>query len=79
MTRLLKAVYPEHQWEFYKFSKPHHVTKGKTYFSKTQQLLFQQLKTVSTSHTNINSILCAFAYCNISFQQNIWNLIVSVY
>ncbi len=46
LLKTLQALYPEHEWFNYRFSRPHHITKGK-YFSKTQHLLLQHLQSVS--------------------------------
>ncbi len=59
MSKLLFTIFPKYQllpscaysccfpWQFYRFSKPHHVPYGSKSFSKRQQVLFQHIKTVS--------------------------------
>ncbi len=46
LTTLLQTVFPEHQWKSYRFSRPHQLAKGDPYFSKTQHLLYQDLKQI---------------------------------
>ncbi len=43
LVQLLNTVYPEHTWNSYLFSRPHHMPEGTKQFSKTQNLLFQYL------------------------------------
>ncbi len=54
LIQLLRVMYPQHVWRPYRFTSPLHMTYygGKSPFSKTQYLLFQQLKTVSGSTLN---------------------------
>lgn len=47
MVKLLQSVYSDQSWENYRFSKPHQVEKNKKFYSKTQQLLYQVVKSVS--------------------------------
>ncbi len=43
-------------WEFYRFSKPHHVPKSSKLFSKRQLLLFQYVKKVSATVHALHSL-----------------------
>ncbi len=47
LMKALRAVYPHYDWKTYRFSRPHNVPPGKSFFSKDQYLLFQLIKTVS--------------------------------
>ncbi len=47
LIRALQVVYPHYNWQLYSHSSPHHVTKGKSLFSKAQYRLFQHLKFAS--------------------------------
>ncbi len=44
LQRALQAIYAEHKWSPYRFSKPHQVPKGKSSFSKNQYSLFQMVQ-----------------------------------
>ncbi len=50
LTKLLQTFYPEHQWDAYRFSKPHQLAKGKKFYSKTQYALLQTIKSVSNNN-----------------------------
>ncbi len=46
IIRALRAIYPEHMWHEYKFSRPHQVVRGFSFYSKHQFLLYQYLTTI---------------------------------
>ncbi len=47
LFRALQAIFPQHQWTSYRFSNPHHVPQGHSFYSKNQYLLFNYVKDVS--------------------------------
>ena len=38
LLNALKSIYPSQDWNRYRFSMPHHITSGKSSFSKIQYL-----------------------------------------
>ncbi len=47
LQRALQTLYPEHNWQRYRLTKPPHIPAGATSFSKQQYFLLQLLQTVS--------------------------------
>ncbi len=47
LFRLLQSVYPEDSWKSYSHRRPHHMVRGKSYYSKAQHLLYQYVQKVS--------------------------------
>ncbi len=46
LLKALGTIYPQISWNSWRFSRPHNVSKHERVYSKTQKLLYNQLRTV---------------------------------